>query len=101
MPSSTARSARRSRREARQARGRWPASTYWPRSTCWRRSSSRSARSPAAGAAADRAPDLGRLPRGALGYLALVGGKCPQDLLLLPLGHLEEVERPPELGCDF
>src|ERR671930_74636 len=49
MPSSTARSARRSRPAARRGRGRSRTSTSWRRSTCWRRSWNRSAPSRAAG----------------------------------------------------
>jgi hypothetical protein len=37
----------------------------------------------------------------ALSHLALVRGKCSQNLLLLPLGHLEEVKRSPKLSRDF
>jgi hypothetical protein len=36
-----------------------------------------------------------------LSHLALVCGKCSQNLLLLPLGHLEEVKRSPEFSRDF
>ena len=42
--------------------------------------------------------DLLRVP---LGHLALVCGKCRQNLLLLTLGHLEEVECAPKFRRDF
>ena len=37
----------------------------------------------------------------ALSHLACVRGKCSQNLLLLLLGHLEEVERSPKFSRDF
>ena len=36
-----------------------------------------------------------------LSHLALVCGKRTQNLLLLPLGHVEKVKRSPKLGRDF
>jgi hypothetical protein len=38
---------------------------------------------------------------GALSHLALVCGKCSQNLVLLTLGHLEEVKRSPKFSRDF
>ena len=42
-----------------------------------------------------------RLLRVSPSHLALVCGKCSQNLLLLPLGHLEEVKRSPKFSRDF
>ena len=50
------------------------------------------------GEPAGRRPGLLRVP---LSHLALVCGECSQNLLLLTLGHLEEVERSPKFGRDF
>jgi len=36
-----------------------------------------------------------------LSHLALVRGKCIQNLLLFLLGHLEELKRSPEFGSDL
>jgi hypothetical protein len=42
-----------------------------------------------------------RLAGVSLGHLALVCGKCSENLVLLLRQHLEEVERSTELSCDF
>jgi hypothetical protein len=36
-----------------------------------------------------------------LSHLAFVCGKCSENLLVPPLGHLEEVKRSPKFSCDF